>query len=98
MVPRAERPAGQDQVAVAPLLARDVQLIRVVLRPQLIGQQPRLVIVAGAEDVSVTFLKTYNVGALVLDDLDDPFEPVAAVVAYALVDVVAEQAHKTFCR
>ena len=54
----------------------------------------RLVVVPRSSHVTVHFLKTDQVGVLILDDLDDPIQTVASITpADAFMNIVTEQSH-----
>ena len=91
VVLRQQRPARQQQVAVTALFSRHIELIAVGGRTEVVGEDARLVVEAGAADIEVHLLQTNHVRLLLLDDLDDPLQAIPSVAADTLVDVVAEQ-------
>ena len=89
-----QRPARQDQVAVAAALQPHVRLMQEGDGMEIVGQHPRLIVKARAADVVIDFLQANQVGIFLLDDFDHPLEPVAAVAAAdPFVNVVTEQPH-----
>ena len=91
LVTRAERPARENQVAVASALEPHVELIEVSRRMERLAEFPGLVVVPRSRDVTVDLLQADHVGVLGLDDLDDPLEAVATIAtADPLMNVVAQ--------
>ena len=89
-----ERPARQQQVAVAPFLQPDVELVEVGGGVEGLDELAGLVVVPRSRHVPVHLLKADQVRVLVLDDLDHPLETVAAVTtADAFVDVITKKSH-----
>lgn len=89
----AERPARQNQVAVAAFAVRDVQLKQMRLDAELMSEQARLIVVVRAADMAIDFLQTDQIGFLFLDDFDDSFETVAAIGSDTFVDIIGQQTH-----
>ena len=84
----------RSEVAVAAVLQPHVELVKVGHGVEGLGQLTRLVVVPRSPHVPIDLLEADQVGILVLDDLDDPFQAVAAVAtADAFMDVVAQESH-----
>ena len=89
-----KRPARQQQVSVTAGADADIQLMHVRGGFEMFGQHLGLMVKLRTLDVQVDFLQADDVGVLLLDDRDDPFNLVAPVeTADAFVDVVAKEAH-----
>lgn len=92
-----ERPTGQDEVSIAAVLDMDVELIEVLGKAEVIGQELRLIVEFRAADAPVDFLEADQVGVLFFNDLDNSLDPVPAIAAAdSLVNVVANQPHVGF--
>ena len=83
----------QNQVAVAAVAHWNVRLEHRV-QPEGPGQQPRLIIESAAANQPINLLQAYEVRLLMVDDVNDSLQRIAAVpTADALVDVPREQPH-----
>ena len=89
----AERPAREDQIAVAAITVRDIQLIEVRLDAKLMRQHCRLVVETRTTNVTVHFLQANEIGFLLLDDIHNSLDSVTAIRADTFVDIVGQQAH-----
>src|SRR5205823_5371628 len=60
-----------------------------------IGQQARLIVITRAAHMVIDLLQANQIGILLLDHVDDPFEVVAPVApADSLMNVVAQKPHR----
>ena len=90
-----ERPAGKDQVAVAPVLQMHIHLIKLTHRVEMVGQKLGLIVKMGALDVPIDLLKADDIRIFLLDNVDDPVEAVPAILASdPFVDVVSKKSHR----
>ncbi len=93
LLPAAEGPTRQDEVAVAALAVWHVELIQMGCGAEALGQHRRLIVEARPPHVAVHFLQANEVGILLPNDLDNSFQPVAAIAADTLVNVISQQTH-----
>jgi hypothetical protein len=94
LVLRNERPAREQEVAVTTGAEMHVELEEVRDVVKGIGQEFRLVVEAGATDVTIDFLKTDDVRVFGLDDVDDSIEAISSVTAAnPFMDVVTQEPH-----
>jgi hypothetical protein len=84
-------PTRKQQIAIAAMFQRYIHLKKLCRDMKLLSQQVRLIAKTRSTDVVVDFLKTNQVWILMLDDLDNPFEPIASIAsADAFMNVVAQ--------
>ena len=91
----AERPAREDQIAVASSHGVDVLLKESTLRAKIAGQETRLLVVMAPGCVVGDLLEADQVGILPFDHLDNPIEMVSTVSATdPFMDVVGQKSHR----
>ena len=89
-----ERPARQNQVPVAACPVLDVLLEKSISGRELLGQQLRLIVIAGAAGAERDFLQANQIRMFRFDYLLDAVQIVPAVQSTnTLVDVVTDESH-----
>jgi hypothetical protein len=87
-------PSREDEIAIPSPFEFDVELKKKGHRMQGLDQPARLIVMASPRDIAINFLKTDQVGVLIFDDFDDPFQSIAAVTsADAFMDIITKNSH-----
>src|SRR6202035_1462274 len=79
LVAAAQRPAREDEIAIAARLEAYVELIKMGFGIERVAELSRLIVVPRPRHMTVDLLEADQVGVLGLDDLDDSLEAITAI-------------------